>query len=61
MKPEAENWLKIARYDLKVAKGCLESKFYLKVFENCHAALEKIIKGIISENQDKEPPKIIIF
>lgn len=58
MKPETENWLKIARYDLKVAKGNLNLGFYLKVFENCHSALEKLIKGIITENQKKEPPKI---
>ncbi len=58
MKPQTENWLKIAKYDLSTAKACLKSKLYLKVFENCHAALEKIIKGIITESQEKEPPKI---
>ncbi len=58
MKPETENWLKIARYDLKAAKTCLQNELYLKVFENCHTALEKVIKGIITENQEKEPPKI---
>lgn len=58
MKPETKNWLEIARYDLKVAKGCLKSKFYLTVFENCHAAIEKLLKGIITENTKNKPPKI---
>lgn len=56
MKPETENWLKIARYDLKAAKGNYQIELYLKVFENCHAALEKLLKGIINEKE--EPPKI---
>ena len=58
MKPQTENWLKIARYDLKVAKGCLKNRFYLTVFENCHAAIEKLLKGIITENTKSKPPKI---
>ena len=58
MKPETKNWLKIARYDLSAAKACLKSKFYLKVFENCHAAIENLLKGIITENTRNKPPKI---
>lgn len=58
MKPETENWLKIARYDLKTAKGNLKLGFNLKVFENCHAALEKLLKGIITEHSKTKPPKI---
>ncbi len=58
MKPETENWLKIAKYDLKVAKACLKSKFYLKVFEACHSSLEKLLKGIIVEHGKSTPPKI---
>ena len=56
MKPETENWLKIARYDLNVAKGNYKLEFYLQVFESCHSALEKLLKGIINEKE--EPPKI---
>ena len=58
MKPETENWLKIARYELKAAKSLLKNNLFLKVIEHCHAALEKVIKGIITENKSKEPPKI---
>lgn len=58
MKLETENWLKIARYDLDVAKGCYKNSHYLKVFESCHSSLEKLIKGIIVENIKPHPPKI---
>ena len=58
MKPRTENWLKIARYDLRVAKVSLTNRLYLQVFESCHSSLEKLIKGIIYENKEKQPPKI---
>ena len=58
MKPETENWLKIARYDLKAANDSFKTKNYLKVIENCHSSLEKLLKGIITENCKSKPPKI---
>ena len=58
MKPQAENWLKIAKYDLNVAKGNFKLGFNLKVFENCHSSLEKLLKAIIVEHGKANPPKI---
>ncbi len=58
MKPLTENWIKIARYDLRAAKINLDNGINLKVFENCHSALEKLLKGLISENIETEPPKV---
>ena len=58
MKPETENWLKIARYDLKVARGNLKLGFNLKVFESCHSSLEKLLKALITEHGKNKPPKI---
>lgn len=57
MKPSSKNWLKIARYDLKAAEAAYKSRLYIKVYENSHAALEKLLKGVIVEN-DKHPKKI---
>lgn len=57
MKKETENWLKIARYELKVAESLLKDGLYLKVIEHSHASLEKLIKGIITE-QNKSPQRI---
>ena len=58
MKKETENWLKIANNDLKVAEALLKEELYLNVIEHSHAALEKLIKGLIVEQKDIQPPKI---
>ena len=58
MKPETENWLKIAKYDLKAAKDNFKAQNYLKVIEACHSSLEKLLKGIIVEHVKSTPPKI---
>ena len=57
MKKETENWLKIARNDLKVAESLFTSGLYINVIEHSHAALEKLLKGIIVDKNNK-PPKI---
>ncbi|MBI1859276.1 MAG: HEPN domain-containing protein [Candidatus Melainabacteria bacterium] len=49
MKKETENWLKIARNDLKIAKALFKEGLYLGVIEHSHASLEKLLKGIINE------------
>jgi len=58
MNKEIENWLEIARYDLRTAKVCFKEGLYLKVYENSHAALEKLLKGIIQQSSNQKPPKI---
>ena len=58
MKKETENWLKIAKNDLKVAETLLKERHYVSVVEHSHAALEKLMKGIIAEQKDVQPPKI---
>ena len=58
MKKETENWLKIANNDLKSAKALLKEGLNLNAIEHSHAALEKLIKGIITEQQGVQPPKI---
>ena len=58
MKKETENWLKIAKNDLKVAEALFKEGLYLGVIEHSHAVLEKVLKGIIVERSNKNPPKI---
>ena len=58
MKKETENWLKIANNDLKIAKALFKEGLYLGVIEHSHAALEKLIKGIIVDQSNENPPKI---
>ena len=57
MKKETENWLKISKNDLRVAEALFKEGLYLNVIEHGHAALEKLMKGVIVE-QNKTPPKI---
>ncbi|MDD9898194.1 MAG: HEPN domain-containing protein, partial [Candidatus Melainabacteria bacterium] len=57
MSKASENWLKIAKYDLKVAGDCFKATNYLACAEKCHNALEKLLKGVITENK-QEPKKI---
>lgn len=57
MKKATENWLKIARYDLKVAEDNFKLENFITVVEKSHSSLEKLLKGIITEN-NKEPNKI---
>ena len=58
MKKETENWLKIANNDLKVAEELFKDGLYLNVIEHSHAALEKLLKGVIFDQKNENPPKI---
>ncbi len=57
MKPSTENWLRIAKYDLKTAEVTFKAGQYLACVEKCHNALEKLLKGILQE-QGKSIKKI---
>jgi HEPN domain-containing protein len=57
VKKATANWLKIAQYDLKVANDNFKAGNLVASIEKCHNALEKLLKGIITEN-DEEPKKI---
>lgn len=57
MKSKTQNWLKIARYDLRAAELAFDAELYLTCVEKCHDALEKLLKGLIAD-QDKQPQKI---
>ena len=58
MKKETENWLKIANNDLKAAEELFKDGLYLNVIEHSHAALEKLLKGIVFDQTNENPPKI---
>jgi HEPN domain-containing protein len=50
VKKATDNWIKIAKYDLKVAEDNFSIGNYLTTVEKCHSSLEKLIKGITTEN-----------
>ena len=57
MKKDKDNWLKIAKYDLRAAQVSFDGEMYLTCVEKCHNAVEKLLKGIITEH-GKVPSKI---
>ena len=57
MKKDTDNWLKIAKYDLRAAQVSFDGEMYLTCVEKCHNAVEKLLKGIITEH-GKVPSKI---
>ncbi|NQY80715.1 MAG: HEPN domain-containing protein [Candidatus Caenarcaniphilales bacterium] len=57
MDKATENWLKIAEKDLKAAKVLLKAEENMSVIFHLHAALEKILKAIVT-SLGAEPPKI---
>lgn len=56
MKKTTKNWILSADYDLKTAESLLKARRKIYVIFLCHLAIEKILKGIISEKQAKLPP-----
>jgi HEPN domain-containing protein len=58
MKPETQLWIEDADYDLESAKEMLESKRYFFVVFMCHLTIEKLLKAVIVERLNIQPPKI---
>lgn len=56
MRKTTKNWVMAAEYDLKTAESLLKARRKIYVIFLCHLAIEKILKGIISEKQEKLPP-----
>jgi len=56
MRETTKNWIIAADYDLKTAESLLKARRKIYVIFMCHLAIEKILKGIVSEKQEKLPP-----
>ena len=57
MKNLSAEWVKVAEDDIDTALFCYEGKRYLWALFMCQQALEKIIKALYIEINDKIPPK----
>ena len=57
MRRDTKNWLASADYDIETANHMLATGRYLYVIFMCHLALEKTLKAIAAEAQQKTPPK----
>ena len=58
MKPQTQQWLDIARYDLRAAKHNFDTRTYLYVIFLCHLTIEKLLKGCVTEFTEGFPPPI---
>ena len=56
MRETTRNWVMAAEYDLKTAESLVKARRKIYVIFLCHLAIEKILKGIVSEKQRKLPP-----
>lgn len=50
-------WLKQAEYDMDTAVSMFKTSRFIYAVFMCHLAIEKVIKGIYSEELKKDPPK----
>ena len=55
--PEAEEWLKQAKENLKDARAMLRSHRYVFAAFACHLAVEKALKAVIAERTGAPPPR----
>ena len=58
MRSETQLWLEDADYDLGSAKAMLDAGRLFFVIFMCHLTVEKLLKAVIVERQDVDPPRI---
>jgi HEPN domain-containing protein len=56
LKKTTLNWIASAKYDFESAQHMFNTKRYIHVIFFCHLAIEKMLKAIIAESQDRHPP-----
>ena len=57
MRPDTQNWIEMAEYDLETAQHMFTAGRYLYVVFICHLVLEKILKAHVTEVTQTIPPK----
>jgi HEPN domain-containing protein len=57
MRPDTQNWIELADYDLETARHMLATGRYLYVVFMCHLALEKMLKAHVAEVTQSAPAK----
>lgn len=56
MKKATKNWINTSEYDFKTANGLYKLRRYIYVIFMCHLSIEKLLKAIVSEKQNRLPP-----
>ena len=57
MDPAAENWLRMADYDVGAAESLLAANKTLYVVFSCHQACEKALKAMVANASGTQPPR----
>ncbi|MEW5746216.1 MAG: HEPN domain-containing protein [Nitrospirota bacterium] len=57
MRKDTENFIKSAAYDLDTAEHMLKTGRYIYVVFMCHLSIEKMLKAVAAEVNDKTPPR----
>jgi HEPN domain-containing protein len=53
----AQEWLRQSSYDMKTAEAMFKSKRYIYAVFMCHLSIEKVLKGLYTQNLEDTPPK----
>ncbi|MBI3914617.1 MAG: HEPN domain-containing protein [Chloroflexi bacterium] len=56
LKKTTANWIAGSRYDIETAKHMYKTGRYIYVIFMCHLAIEKLLKAVVAESQEKHPP-----
>jgi len=56
LKKTTRNWIASAKYDMASARHMFNTKRYIHVIFFCHLAIEKMLKAMVAESQEKHPP-----
>ncbi len=56
LKATTKNWIASAKYDIESARHMFDTRRYIHVIFFCHLAIEKMLKAIVAESQDRHPP-----
>ena len=56
LKKTTVNWITSAKYDIESARHMFSTRRYIYVIFLCHLAIEKMLKAIVAQSQERHPP-----
>lgn len=56
LKKTTLNWIDSAKYDINTARHMFKTGRYLYVIFLCHLSIEKMLKAVVAQSQERHPP-----
>jgi HEPN domain-containing protein len=56
LKKTTTNWIDSAKYDIESARHMFKTGRYIYVIFLCHLSIEKMLKALVAQSQDRHPP-----